>query len=441
MEKILNKQQIKVIMALNLVLIVMFAGVLLMFGVKPTDAGAFNPPPPHSLIRAARLSANEDIAWETNIGGSGDEQLVCAFTAYGRIYIFGNTLSRDYDFAGASGIGFCAIISAAGNTKSFTVYPFDIAVVKPTLDGFVACGNDGDTAVLKLIDSDGVVTGGATLNPNIKQKALDIYIEGSSYYLVSSYFDNVIKKTTIFINSFSSGLAHKFEYGINCAFDLQYINILPYKQSLMLCANVISVKENYLALVIFDKLNVPTFKYIKADYGYFCYNIMPFDGGYAALANKNNVPEIITITNDFKKDLTKELHCNSADGASMFFAQGSYFSFTRPSEGNATLQKMTTSLTTVKKISEGDDFIFLHDDSYTPKASYVLGSTAQKLKILALASDGTVLQKQIATAKESGGKIVPLDDGILIIANSNQISADIGGNFGLNDIWLAKIRF
>lgn len=58
------------------------------------------PNPPHNRFRAANtLTLNENIAWEINLGGSGEETIHSFFqSSAGHLFVVGTTTSTDYDF-------------------------------------------------------------------------------------------------------------------------------------------------------------------------------------------------------------------------------------------------------------------------------------------------------------------------------------------------------
>lgn len=70
MKRILCKRQIQTIILLSAVIFILLCGVAYTVSTRTTTAVDNTPAgaekPPHELLRAARPSANEHIAWETN---------------------------------------------------------------------------------------------------------------------------------------------------------------------------------------------------------------------------------------------------------------------------------------------------------------------------------------------------------------------------------------
>ena len=129
----LQKAQLRLIILLNAVLAVLVAAIALecILGdrtLTPSDAEAETPvvsdtpKPEYSLVRKARLSLSDAIDLETNIGGSGDETLVEAYAYDGKLYIFGNTTSSDYDMTDAQGRAFMCVTDEDLSTERFSFF-------------------------------------------------------------------------------------------------------------------------------------------------------------------------------------------------------------------------------------------------------------------------------------------------------------------------------
>ena len=127
-----TKRQLCVLGILSFTAVVMLLGVFLMpknIPSRPAQGEPQNPDPvppavtaPHDKFRDPRIAFDEDIFWETNLGGSGNEQVENAYSFGENVLIFGNTDSSDLDFDGEQTGMFAVGITQNGKPTVYRTY-------------------------------------------------------------------------------------------------------------------------------------------------------------------------------------------------------------------------------------------------------------------------------------------------------------------------------
>ena len=314
MKKILNKAQIQTVLLLTAVIFILLCGVAYTVSERRTTAANTVPvdaeKPAHELVRNSRVSANEKIMWETNIGGSGDETPVAVFMKNNEIYIFGNTNSDDLDFAGLTQgktRGFGARLSALGRTLEFTVFDFTIAKAIPTLQGFAIAGNEGSVAGIYLLTDTLTVSVKASMPARHALEACGLYIFDNRYFLVAQSTDEVTGIKTILMHIYTSGLALEREKVFSHSYSLELLDILPFGDGYMLAAAASFQGQGYLTLARFGTISEPAYADFSLGYAYTPTAFMPLGNGFAATIERDGNCELLTIASDLSKTDVKFL--------------------------------------------------------------------------------------------------------------------------------------
>jgi hypothetical protein len=197
--KKLSTKQLKIIIALNVVIILLLVGVMIFApplaaflpsnpsgGGDPSDKEAV-----HSRLRAANISLNPSLAWELELLGSGEETAKNVFIKNNTIYIFGNTSSHDLDFD-KEGV-FLAIMDTYGVTKAFFVYGEKEDKLQRAIEcegGFLLAIEGSKAPYLLVVDGNGLPLSKKSDFSNRKETILSLKYYQNRYFLFTNIEDN-----------------------------------------------------------------------------------------------------------------------------------------------------------------------------------------------------------------------------------------------------------
>lgn len=421
-------------MILSAVIFILLCGVAYTVSnrVSSVSGTAADTPYVHSIQRKARVSANENLSWEINLGGSGNEQPVAVFNLNNEIYIFGNTSSSDLDFAGVSGNGmhgFGARLSLAGSTLEFTVFDFTIAKAVPTADGFAVAGNEGSVAGIYLITRELVLTAKAEMSPATALTACGLYIYDNRYFLFAESVDTV-NKTSLLMHVYTVGLSLERERLFTHTYGLHLIEMLPYGNGYMLAANAEYQDYGYLSLIRFDLVNAPAYTDISLGYKYTPTGFVPISGGYAAVCDRDGNCELLTVTDSLVKNDVKFLtETPNGNKKSLFYADGIY------AYSGEKIFQISESGMPVGSLDF--DAYEIADFGSNGNAAFIVGLCENNIKIVAIGKEKSEVYS-LKASHPAAAKIYAGASGIIFAATSDAVTSDCGYNFGGSDVWAGK---
>lgn len=438
MKKILNAKQLQTVMVLCAVIFILLCGVAYTVSTRQSTAANTTPvgteKPPHSLVRDARVSANERLSWETNIGGQGDETPVAVFTKNNEIYIFGNTDSSDYDFAGLEAgktRGFGARLSVSGRTLSFTVFDFTVFKAVPTLSGFAVAGNEGSVAGLFLLSDTLTVTGKAYMPATHVLSACGLYIFDNRYFLVAQSRNEITDVTTLLLHVYTSGLALEREKTFSHTYGLTLLDILPHNDGYLLAAAASFQERGHLTVARFTMLSEPAYTDYNLGYKYTPTAFIPLGTGFATVCDNEGACELLTLNAALVKTDVKFLTETPNRNSKTLFYAGAPYAYT----GERLLQ-----LSEDGRVTGSLDF--------TPECVTAFGTNAAAAFVAGI-KDGTLtvalLGKEksevisLQSVQSSSLMLCAQPNSLLLCADTSGVTADCGNVFGGRDVWLGKI--
>ncbi len=438
MKRILEKRQIQVILLLSAVLFILACGVaytLSTRAVETTGGGGEVEKPPHSLVRDARVSANERIEWETNFGGSGDETPVSVFEKNDEIYIFGNTDSSDLDFAGAAAgktRGYGARLSSAGRTLSYTVFDFTIAKVLPTAAGFAVAGNEGSVAGLYLL-TDALTLAEKTAMPSLHVlSASNLYVYDNRYFLFAESYDELTGVTSLLLHVYTSGLSLEREKLFSHSYSLKLLDMMPYGDGYILAAAATFQDLGLLTIARFGTLSQPAFTDIDLGHAYTPTAFMPLGSGFAAICDRDGNAELLLLgENLVKTDVRFLTETPNAHSKTLFYAGAPY-----AYDGEKLLQL-------------GDDGRIVGSIAFAVRqitdfcsngvAAFVVGADANGIQIAFLGKQKSEVLS-LSVSEASHMLLCAGADSLLLTADTHATGGDCGNCFGGSDVWVSKLR-
>ena len=433
--KTVYKRHVQIIMLLSAVILILLCGVLVTLKSRDASPAAAEAPYEHSLTRDARPSANPLLEYETNIGGTGDETPLALFSQNGRVYIFGNTSSSDLDFAANQADktqGFCATLASNGHTEAFTVFPFTIAKVIPTASGFAVAGGRGSAAGLFLLGADLTVTGEATMPTGTPLSAKALFVFDNRYFLLAESVDESTKRTSLLLQTYTSGLALESTKAFSHTYSLAFIDLLPTSAGYLLAAAASFQSRGFLTVARFTLLGEPAYTDFDLGYYYTPYSFVPTADGYAALSSREGKTELLTLTDALKTSGTSLLSELSNEHEKSLFYAGALYAHTgdtlfRLNEAGA------ATATLAYEVRRIDDFL---TDTV---ASFCVGfdPSGEQLRLGYL---GSVSKTETIYAKGGAALLCKSGNRLLVCASASG-GADMGRVFGGSDIWLCSISW
>ncbi len=437
MKAILNKKQLQTVMLLSAVIFILLCGVAYTVSTRTTTANTVptNPDKPaYTMLRDARVSANANVDWETNVGGSSDESPVSVLTKNNEIYIFGNTSSSDYDFSGLEAgktRGFGARLSATGRTLSFTVFDFTVAKAIPTLAGFAVAGNEGSAAGLYLLSDTLTVTGKTSMVPSQALTACGLYIFDNRYFLFAEARNEITDTTTLLLHIYTTGLTLEREKTFSHTYGLKLLDVMPYENGYILAADASFQDRGCLTVARFDTLTEPAYTDCNLGYKYTPTAFLPLGDGFAAACDNGGNCELLLLGHDLTKtDIRFLTKTPNANKKTIFFAGATY-------------------LYTGEKLHQlSDDGRSVGTLDYAPEsilsfcangaAAFAAGVQNGKMSVALLGKDKSKILP-FQTVGCTNAVLYAGADHLLFAADTHGVTQDCPALFGGGDVWVGKI--
>lgn len=350
----LNKTQTAVIVLLNLLIAALVAYIFLSpYFIKsgggqggapsdddPPNQGVNTDPgtPPHNKLRDASAGKTPEVLRETRLMGTGDERAVSVFFKDGVTYIFGNAGVGDLDFDSYG--GFLCTVNGAGTILGFTYFDGTITAAATVGNGFAVtaergAGTSDATSRLYFVDYEGVSREVATLDGTprdvfaIDNKKIAVVTQPTSASLKFSEYETGESE-------YSLGRSTRIE----CWYNLTYFDCYDLGGSYVISARAHSLPL-YDSVVFFEFApgGSETAHYYGGsnDAKIRPYAVMPFGGGYFALADKGGLATLVSVDYSFKSYHSASLDFTFTN-ASLGFVGGKYYACFDRADGAITYE-------------------------------------------------------------------------------------------------------
>lgn len=350
----LNKAQTSVIVLLNLLIAALVAYIFLSpYFIKsgggqgemppddnPPNQGVVTDPetPPHNKLRDASEGKTPEILRETRLMGTGDEHAVSVFFKDGVTYIFGNAGVGDLDFDSYG--GFLCMVNGAGTILGFTYFSGSVTAAATVGGGYAVATESGAgtaDAVSRLyfVDYEGAAREAATLDGT----ARDVFAIDNNKIAV-------VTQPTVASLKFSEYATGEGDFAlgrstrIECWYNLAYFDCYDLGGTYVISARAHS-------LPLYDALAFFTFVPGGSETAHYYggsndaktrpYAVMPFGGGYFALADKGGLATLISVDYAFKSYHSSSLDFTFED-ARLFFVGGKYYACFDRADGAITYE-------------------------------------------------------------------------------------------------------
>jgi len=478
-----SKHQLNTLIALSLVVLILFVGMFFLPWVNPAAGSgggrggtAVDTPPAHDLRRAPRyLTASEDLAWETNFGGSGNETVVAAYpTLSDGVIIFGNTDSDDYDFLGQTKAGsFVLNVNKNGVMEGFLLYEGLLEAVVPDFEGgFLLLINTTDACLVVQVCGIGIERRRVNLKEPLAQNERLIALYADDWYTERDYpapYHAVIQHTTsgaaaktqLRVHLLSETLsADENKVFFNHELTMDYVAAYAHRDGFHLFANIKSDAGHTQRLTYYNWTRhdasvqeaVSGGVRLNSIPNYSCDALLPSPvfGRYVMHLRDaaTNRPYLVHLAAEpyFRTDLVlRDLSSDPAESTRLFSDNAYVYAFAVHADKPSSMFTFNQE-TAVKAEKLGfEPFTALYTHAVTRfengGALYTLfcGQTADTLMVRIIQDGSFIHAYAFESENEKITAMVKTDSGILLIGISSGEGLNVGGNFGGTDIWVAKL--
>ena len=458
----LTKKQVRILIATNCVVLVLFVGILFLPWVNPFIDKALpvegNPdgPPvtvPHDPFRAPRPGTDSALTWETNLGGSGNDTVVAAFETASGVLVFGNTKSTDFDFKDKTPGGFAMLLGANGRAASYLTYESEISKVYALEDGFLLCYNNTTEGGVLKTDALGTETARVNLRESAAERVIDVYEDFFSqanqtepYHAVIEYTNPGTGYKELRINVLSNKLESKYKRWFSRAQSLEYVAAYPHPGGFYLLANLKGPVSSLLTYYNWKKTTA------AGDYDnlvlslidrYTCEAIVPAGNGrYAALIKTaNNVPYLIDCYQDFKRYSIHELGAAPIEKAMLLADADTLYAYMYRLGDISALYRFDENLSVKDEVAALKKLTGLFCHTVTSRGTLLCGKTVNGISVAGINTNGVAWESAFVSQNEKIIACIETTGGLILIGESTEKGYNVGGNFGETDIWATKLSY
>jgi len=262
----------------------------------------------YTFPREPHSSANPDIAWELNAGGSGEDTVKDVYFYNNNYYMFGTTTSFDFDFTNMEESGQNLFIAVADYTgKLFYTKVFGSSgndeFVKARIfkDGFLVLANTdkGDTKyVLYYIKLGSYSITTKEYDSLLNISALDLYASQNSVAIVGYNLDKLINKGSFIVTVLDGDLNLSETFTVNRPASMRYLDIFPAANGYVLAAASREALNDFATLITLQKNSLPTYSDYKRTESYVPLSVTPDDKGGFIFLIGGQKPALALIKSD-----------------------------------------------------------------------------------------------------------------------------------------------
>lgn len=453
----LKKSQFRLIMALNVVLALLIAAIAFEYalgkktklpaGAETPDGGdatppitvVETPPAPYEKFRSARISLSPALELETNVGGSGDETIVDAFTYKDKIYVFGNTGSTDLDMEGADGKAFMAVLNSDLATENFRFLGESgekLARVIIAEGGYLLALEKDGAIILRLISPEGYEFIFTSAYTATAATVADLKLFDGKYGLISSVVSSPLSKTKLFFQIFDYSLKLTYERMIDSPYSLGYIDCFELKGVYTMFFNASSDLNLNAGAAVCSELPEPQITYIDKGGSFRAFDAVPVADGWAlSVIYEGGDGGIMLVGKDFKKK-NMLFGYETPRFCSLYFSGGLFYVSFYGENGRVTdaYDADFGQKRRVEAYSSFTDIAFvLSGNGY----SLFFGSTDCGLRVV---GSSDICDLTFADGSVKPVKLLKSGDDVFAVCLSSGVSTDIAGWFGGTDVWLARLK-
>lgn len=392
--------------------------------------------PEHVKTRPAAAGRVSEIARETRLMGTGDENIVRLFDMNGTSYIFGNATVGDYDFDGYG--GFLCVVDATGTISRFSYFSGRATAVGMIENGYAVATLDSSSGEnvshMYFVDLGGEISDGAELDG----EGIDILaLESNRIAVVTRPSANAFKLTEYAVDSRGDMPVFSAEHNtcISSAYALDYFSCFRLGEQYIIAARAYSLPR-YDSVVFYtfeaggdaqshlyggsgDSLMQP-------------YAVLPYKNGYIALCRRDGVAAIVTVDYKFVS-YRRDLLGFAFTSARLEYVNDKYYACFEHAEGVVTYE--IDNLMNRRTVNSAQDVKL--NCAVNSGGTVIIGTTGEGLRIVDL-SGTRLLDLDVHGANVCGG--FRTADGyttlVLSATGGDALTTPTGGR----DIYIVTVR-
>jgi hypothetical protein len=422
-----------------------------------------NPPPTHYVYdfpRNPHLSSNPDIAWELNIGGSGEDILGAVYFFGGSFYMIGTTTSRDLDFTHAEESGqnlFLAVADRDGRiyyTKIFGSGGNDNFVrARLWRDGFLVLANTdkGNTKYILYYLTLG--TFGITVREYdslLNIEAVDLHASSAGIAIVAYNHDKLLQKGSFIVTILDTNLNLRETFTLNRAASMSYRGFFPTAGGYILVAESTETLSTFATLITLAHGAQPVYHDFRRAEPYGVSAAAPDDkGGFIILTNGAN-PSLLLINNAriLQKVESLGFPQTPADGSLIRSGNGliaicRYENNSKAAHFSYDLSLISAEIESLSNLGRIAEAVETSENTVILSETIEggTGNSGGKVFVTVINSQTSAFISQKSFT--SNGAIFPVsifaDENITAFCISYAKGGDIKHNFGQADIWYFRL--
>jgi len=325
-----NKKQKFVMITLTLVILALGIGIYmnksLFFDKSTVPANSSS----YERIRNATPSLSASLKWEQTFGGSKQEKLIDAFYINGKLYVFGNTVSSDFDMNGID-CGFMAILTSNGSTVNFLpISKTEIEAVCIAEGGFLLTTAYPSSQAM-IVDFDGNVIKSLSLFST--QEITKMLTFNDNGYSILSTSTSAGGKQIITITLIDYNLNLIYQIVCNENYSLYPLDMYCLGEQTIVFSHAQGA-DNRLCVTVFIKGKSPFNKYITLNESYTPYRVLPYNDGWVVCAI-DHLSQAFLLKLSYSYALTQKFLFNISDCVScdMRYSNNAYYVFANRNTG------------------------------------------------------------------------------------------------------------
>lgn len=446
----LNKTQVKIIISLGFILCVLIVAIIYERSVvtetpsvsvdEPTAPSYSEVTPPvYEKHRQARISLEDEISLETNLGGSGNEDLISAFTINGKIYAFASTASSDYDLTDLSCSSFLSVLDRDLHTQGFfaiTEQGDTLHKVIPAEGGFLCAYSSNGRIKIKLITYDAQVIGDAYCDTAGKAAFCDLLLLDGKYALVSSPQSTPFGKSKLLVQCFDKNLVLSYERLITSPYSLSFLSLYNIGSDYTVFSKATSDLGSHLAVSVCSAAPEPSTTHIDSESNYIPTSVLPTSFGWTVSAIfTGGEGGVLLLESDFRKR-TVLFQSESVQSAFASYCNGLYY-YAFFNENGCNLAAYNDSFNaknTISGFAKVKEIVCTHAGN---DYGLFLAREDDNCRIVGTYDTCSII---LRTKSVGAAQILRLGDDFFVVQAATEKSGPVGNLFGSTDIWLAKLK-
>lgn len=385
---------------------------------------------------------NADTAWETNIGGSGEDQIVSVLYNGTNYYIFGNSDSLDGDITAKKHDMFMAIVSSGGVLMRVIVFGTDyddsLICARMFYDGFLILSdstrNNGDVILYHIntkFEVNSVDIGGALIENGLEL----LYSDGEAAVLTMAT-DGLIGKKSFTLTALNNALKVTWSKAVSRAATLKFSAMYRIGSQYTVIGEATETLSTFPTLATVSKDKNAQFSDIqKHTVNSEVLAVVPYMYGYLLSVRQSGGAALLRVSYAHAL-LSYE---------TLMPSQPVFSTFTPMYDGSVLLSVLGEEAKTwqfnrdgskMKEIAALDGKLVI-DAIGTPDLNILLMTDAGNIKIMSFSNAFEKLYEQSfgGTRAESAVALHTCGNGIAVFGNSSSSDGSVGKNFGKTDAW------